>query len=203
MEQYGRWTVLERYPRDERKRYMALCKCECGTERVVDYQQVRAGSSKSCGCLNREKSSARHKTHGLTKSPIYSVWKNMKRRCTNPDAKDFYLYGGRGISVCERWMDFNNFYADMGDIPFKSAQLDRIDSDGNYEPSNCKWSSPSEQMRNRRDNRMIEHNGEYLCLTDWESKAGFPRNMLYSRLKNGWSFDKAINTPPRVRSVML
>jgi hypothetical protein len=94
-------------------------------------------------------------------------------------------------------MLFDNFYADMGDLPFAGAQIDRIDSNGNYCPENCKWSTPTENVRNRRDNRLIEFNGETRCMTEWEELLGMPRNMIYSRMKSGWSLEKTMTTPPK------
>lgn len=151
VEKLYRWTVISVPIFRKNNRPASLCRCECGTERIMVVPAIRAGQSKSCGCFNREQSSKKHKTHGLTLTPIYTVWKNMLHRCEKPAARDYYLYGARGITVCERWHTFQNFFDDMGAVPFASAQLDRIDCNGNYEHHNCRWVTPSENQRNRRD----------------------------------------------------
>lgn len=194
-QRFGRWTVIS--PSEVRKNRckLWLCKCDCGTERLVNLSAAKAGQSMSCGCLNRERSSQKHKQHGLTKDKIYSVWKSMRRRCGNPDAADYYLYGARGIKVCDRWQTFANFYADMGNLPFDGAQIDRIDTDGDYCPENCRWTTATENMRNRRMNHFITYQGETRCITEWEQIKGLPRDRINMRLKAGWSLEKAMETP--------
>ena len=196
-QKFNRWTVIATSDIRKNNRPAHLCRCDCGTEKVLLLSMLKNGSSKSCGCYNREQSSKKHKTHGLTKMPIYTVWKNMLKRCLYEGSKDYYLYGARGISVCDRWLKFQNFFDDIGDVPFALAQLDRIDCDGNYEPDNCRWSTATENMRNRRGNNYITFEGETHCVTEWEEKCGMPRNMITTRLKAGWDLFKAMNTPPK------
>lgn len=130
------------------------CKCECGTETIVRGYYLRTGTTQSCGCLHREITVAIYEkvnlTHGHTHTPAHISWEQMKQRCLNPKHHAWKLYGGRGITVCERWRNsFADFLADMGERP-EGKSLDRIDSDGNYEPSNCQWTDPKGQCRNRR-----------------------------------------------------
>jgi hypothetical protein len=129
--------------------YYSLFKCSCGGEKVLEKGNVAAGKIVSCGCFKRQKMRAEKLTHGLTRTPAYRSWAQMKTRCENPNYKEFYYYGGRGIKICERWNSFENFLADMGSRP-EGKTLDRINGNGNYEPGNCRWATPLEQSRNRR-----------------------------------------------------
>lgn len=142
---FGRYTVVERDGSDTAgARYS--CQCACGTVKTVRGSSLRNRSTQSCGCLNKEVIS----THGMTGSRTYSSWRSMKGRCYRPKNNRYELYGGRGITVCDRWLkSFEAFLQDMGERP-EGKTLDRIDSDGSYEPNNCKWSTPSEQNSNRR-----------------------------------------------------
>lgn len=130
-------------------------------------------------------------------SRTYNTWRTMTQRCTNPKATKFENYGGRGITVCERWRVFNNFLADMGERPLDRS-LDRIDSDGNYEPGNCRWATHVEQNRNRRGIVWVEANGERLCLTDWAARLGMASRTISLRLSAGWDPARAVTEPPHL-----
>ncbi len=127
-----------------------LCKCDCGNTTVVTGGNLRAGITHSCGCYRKEHAREAMTTHGGTYKPEYSPWKAMRKRCSNKNDIHFYLYGGRGIKVCDRWNKFDNFLEDMGSRPSKKHSIERMNPNGNYEPSNCKWATPIEQARNTR-----------------------------------------------------
>ncbi|MET7347444.1 hypothetical protein [Streptomyces mirabilis] len=137
-DRYERLVVTEVIPRHVK------CLCDCGTEHTV-HRSDWGKKVKSCGCLRRESVT----THGMSDSPTYSTWESMIQRCTNPRCKDYADYGGRGITVCQRWRTFENFLADMGVKP-EGRSIDRIDNDGSYEPGNCRWATLSEQNSNQR-----------------------------------------------------
>lgn len=161
----GRWQVVSLHPERDRNRHdLWLCRCDCGTERVVFGHALRRGKSASCGgctwgggCTwdearretQRETARKRFTTHGLSRSRAYRCWESMLQRCFNPNNPAFADYGGRGITVCDDWRSFVNFYADMGDPP-PGLSIHRIDNDGNYEPGNCCWAIPAVQVANRR-----------------------------------------------------
>jgi len=199
---FGRLTCIRRVDPPEsvvnsRSRYY-LCQCSCGNEVVVQLSDLLRGHTKSCGCLCSELSAERvrlrNTTHGMSDTREYHSWAAMVARCTNEKQLDYGHYGGRGIKVCDRWLNsFEDFYTDMGDRP-PSTSLDRIDNDGDYTPDNCRWATWREQSRNRRDNRLIENKP----LVDWcednELSYHTVGHRLYRLLKNGMSDEDAANT---------
>ena len=166
-----------------------VCQCDCGGLKVTTSKQLNSGKTASCGCLASAVLAARNKTHGLSKSASYRSWKDMRSRCYNPNDSDYKDYGGRGIAVCARWQDFANFYQDMGDRP-RGLTVDRINVNGNYEPSNCRWATLTTQANNKRTNVVITWNGVSKTLTQWARETGIDRTKARYRLAQGWSLDK-------------
>jgi hypothetical protein len=152
-QRFGRLVALALHP--ERSRFGQtrwVCRCDCGSERIVCAGSLTSGLSKSCNCIRNERIAKLKYKHGLCRSRVYWCWKNMKARCFYARHRAYRWYGGRGITVSERWLIFKNFYADMGDPP-PGMSLDRIDPDGNYERTNCRWATVAEQLANRRPRR--------------------------------------------------
>lgn len=133
----------------------------------------------------------------LSRTSTYTIWKTMVARCTRPHAKDFPRYGGRGITVCERWRTFANFLADMGERP-AGLTLDRKDGTGGYEPANCRWATPKEQARNRRNNVLLTHDGQTATVAEWAERTGLERKTLEYRVRAGWPAERALTTPSTI-----
>ena len=199
---FGRATVLRREVRDRGSRRW-LCRCACGKEFLTPAGELRRGRTVSCGCYRRELSAIVNKRcftiHGMCGTSEYTTWRTMRRRCESEADRDYGNYGGKGIRVCERWMSFPNFIADMGRKPSPQHTIERNDSNGNYEPSNCRWATTTEQARNRSTNLKIEYRGRVQCLTDWCKELSLRYTSVQSRLKAGWSPDRAFTTPIRRR----
>lgn len=153
-ERYGRLTVIEQAPSrtypSGQTHTSWLCRCDCGAEVVVASGHLRNGHTQSCGCYRTEVTVGRSKTHGMRHSHLYGVWEGMLKRCRNPKCKDYPNYGGRGIQVCEDWLSFERFFADMGATYKPGLELDRAEVDGNYCPENCRWVTKQTNSRNRR-----------------------------------------------------
>lgn len=162
---------------------LVKCKCLCGNEIVVRKGNFTNNHTKSCGCLNKEKTSQLNKTHGLSKSSTYKSWQSMLSRCLNKKFTNFENYGGRGIKVCDRWLKFDNFIDDMGLKPYKDYQIDRINNNGNYDIDNCKWSSRTENCNNRNNNVKYNYKGELLSVTEISRRSKIDRTRI-SNWKN-------------------
>jgi len=170
-----------------------LCKCDCGNEAIVRGSHLRAGETKSCGCITRKHGKSR------SNSKTYSSWKGLIQRCLNKNNKRYMDYGGRGIKVCDEWKTFNGFYLDMGDRP-NGKTIERVDNNGNYEPNNCSWATPKEQSRNNRSNRIIEHNGASMCISQWAEELGIKKGTLLARINRGWSTERALTAKVEVHN---
>lgn len=155
------------------------CKCECGNSVIAYGHNLVSGTTKSCGCIRRNKARNLKFKHGKVKTRLYKCWLNMKNRCHNPNTVDYKNYGGRGITICPEWQEFEPFYEwAMANGYSDDLTIDRIDVNGNYEPDNCRWATMKEQSRNRTDNCIVEINGERKILQDWVEELGtYPKKI--------------------------
>jgi hypothetical protein len=152
---FTRLTVLG-FAGSDGKHSWRVCGCSCGQVRKITSNQLRSGKSRSCGCLARELTGLRSRTHNKRNTNEFRIWSDMRNRCQNPNNYAYKNYGGRGIQVCSRWESFQAFYDDMGTRPSRGHSIDRINNDGNYEPDNCRWATWKEQQNNRRNNVLGE-----------------------------------------------
>jgi len=192
---FGNWTVLNYAGLVKQKHAKWNCVCKCGNRRPVFAQSLKSGASRGCGCTVSKMATQRLTKHGKSSSPVYKGWAAMKDRCFNPRNTHYAEYGGRGITVCDRWRySFTNFLKDMGERK-PGMTIERIDNDGNYEPGNCKWATRREQQRNRRACNYLNFNGETLCISEWADRTGLRHETIRSRLNRGWSIEKTLSTP--------
>lgn len=187
--------------RKEGPQWLVKVQCECGVIKDVYKNTLKKKAViKSCGCEQRVTLAKLMRKHGhavhTSTSREYSSWKSMKARCDSSKSPEYRNYGGRGIIICERWRHFANFLADMGPRP-EATSLDRIDVNGNYEPTNCRWATATEQAQNTRRSHIIEYNGVRQCLTQWALQYHVHPVVLYSRLKRGMSMEQALSTPSK------
>lgn len=203
-ERFGRWTVVKLDGYDKSgKNTMFLCKCDCGKTRRVLRNSLLRGLSKSCGCLCKEIQSELHNgksfvvKHNLSNSRIYHIWASMKGRCYNNNDNAYKDYGARGITVCDEWKnDFMSFYNwAMNNGYHDDLTIDRIDVNGDYKPSNCRWATFKEQQNNRRNNNYVTIGNVTKTFSDWCETYGINRRTAYRRLEYGWSLDKSLTTP--------
>ena len=193
---FGRLVLVERRRIQGRSHW--LCRCDCGNDKVIFVGSLIAGCSRSCGCLQRELARQQEMKHGAycPGGPLseYYTWCNMMSRCYNPRNREFRWYGQRGISVCDRWRgDFLAFLEDMGRKPLGRYTIERINNDGNYEPSNCCWATAAEQARNSRRALLISIDGRTQCLKDWCNELRLRYGTVYQRIKrSGWSPERAL-----------
>jgi hypothetical protein len=180
---FGRWTALN-FGEKKGGQHVWLCRCDCGVEMLVAGQSLRRGVSTSCGCRRKEVSKETFKTHGMAGSRLNRVWSGMKARCTNPGHQYFYRYGGRGIKVCDRWQDFANFYEDMAPTYKSGLSIDRIDNDGDYEPANCRWATPTEQGINQNHPKIKTALGE-MTIREAAKLSGVPLGTMRHRVWRG------------------
>lgn len=201
---FGRYTVIERsenaYGKNGKPRSRWLCKCDCGNEQIVFGENLTRGNSKSCGCLQKEIASNVNSKHSDTDSRLYGVWCAMKNRCLNPNNKNYRLYGGRGIQVCEEWKNdysifrswaFENGYDDT--LPRGYCTIDRKDNNGSYCPENCHWITQQEQMNNVGYNKILTYKGESHTMAEWAKITGIKYEKLQQRLgKYNYSVEQAL-----------
>lgn len=172
------------------------CRCKCGKEKPVISGELTSNVTRSCGCLQREAASIniRKRVPLPPPSPIYGCWQAIKRRCYNKNTADYPFYGGRGITVCERWMKFKNFHADMFPSWSPGLTIERIENESGYCPENCRWATRKEQSNNRRSNRLVTLNGETKNCSQWAEQLGLGRFGVIYRLNAGWPVSVAVTT---------
>lgn len=190
---FGRLTVKKKASNTE-----WVCLCACGTSVVVKGHKLLSGNNKSCGCLKRSVLGDSTRTHGKANSRVtgysnrvYGVWQAMRDRCSNPNRKDYYRYGGRGITVCKRWEKFENFLKDIGE-PSLGLTLDRINNDGDYKPSNCRWATRKEQSHNSTATRHITINKTTRTLKQWLGHFKISKDTFYRRIRKGLTEQQAL-----------
>ena len=195
---FGRLTVIRRAGTDMNKKPLWLCRCSCGKQTLVPSQSLKSGATKSCGCLQEEHKKAGNIKHGLRYTRVYKIWLAILQRTGNEKNTDYELYGGRGITVCDEWKnDFMAFYNWAMENGYQeNLTIDRIEVNGNYEPSNCRWSTQKEQCNNTRRNRRITLNGKTMTLKQWEEETGINSTLITARIDRlGWSEERALTEP--------
>ena len=201
---YGRYTVIEFAGKSKNGIVRVKCLCDCGNQKIVRLCSLKKGEIRSCGCLAKELLVERNKTikyttHAKSRTRLYTIWCDMKQRCLNKNSVVFRYYGGRNISICKEWEnDFNKFYDWAQKNGYSdNLTIDRIDVNGNYEPSNCRWITIQMQRKNTRNNIFVEIEGETKILKDWCDYYNITYTTVMSRLKLGWNIEKALKTPAR------
>lgn len=195
-QKFHRLTVLERDYSSKCGQPKWLCRCDCGNIVSVFSSNIKRKNTQSCGCLNQEVAKNRLETHGFTGTRIHNIWMHMNARCNNPKSDAYDNYGGRGIKACDEWVDFTPFrdwalshgYSD-------NLTIDRINNNGNYEPSNCRWSTAEVQSNNRRSNHYIIYNGENKTLMQLSKEFRISYGALKYRIKCGWAIEQALTKP--------
>lgn len=183
---FSRLTAIRPVGQDRAGYYIWLCICTCGNQKKINGNALRAGTTKSCGCLRRP--------HGASHSRTYFKWRSMRRRCYDKKAREWKWYGARGIRVCSRWKDFKNFLKDMGNAP-PGMELERCNNNRGYSPGNCRWATRKEQCRNTRANKFIVYGGEKICVSALIEKLGLHGQTFRNRLRYGWSVKEAVEVP--------
>lgn len=198
-QRYGKLTIERSLGRNDRSTLYVECRCDCGKIVPVRMSYLTFGHTKSCGCLRNRV--ALNRTHGEAhKTTEWATWVAMRQRCEDPSNKRYDRYGGRGIKVCDRWLDsYEHFLSDMGRKPSPKYSLDRYpDQNGNYEPGNCRWATPKQQQRNRTNNRLVTINGETKVMSEWLEIYGVDSRTACNRIhKLGWEPAMAVSTPSR------
>jgi hypothetical protein len=192
-QKFGRLTALSCVGMSEKRSALWLCQCDCGSTKVVPSYYLRSGDTRSCGCWQRE--GCNHRKHGQYQTTVYKRWNSMITRCTRVANPQYRHYGGRGITVTPKWLDFNGFREDMEPSFTEGMSLDRIDNNQGYCKENCRWVPLSRQSRNKRNTIRINFKGQNLPLADVADILGMAYDTLETRIRRGWSTERAVNTP--------
>lgn len=198
-QRFARFVFIKEVQRRNGIRF-GLFKCDCGNEVESNIYSVRYGQSQSCGCYVKDVNKAMRTKHGLTNTPEYAAWLAMRARCYRPTTENYARYGGRGITVCDRWLSsFEIFLFDMGRRPTPHHSLDRIDNDGNYGPNNCRWATHDEQQQNRSVTLFLTIGGEKKAIKHWSDISGISYGRIYSRIQEGWEARRAVFEPVEIQ----
>lgn len=197
-QKFGRLTVIER-TESSNKNIKWLCECECGGIVSVFGTDLKSGKTQSCGCIASEILSERNFKHGLSQTRLCRIWRHMKERCFNPKCPAYHNYGGRGIAMSDEWVkSFQAFYDWAMENGYEeNLTIDRIDNNGNYEPSNCRWVTRKVQANNMRVNHRLTYNGEDKTIAEWSDVTGIKQHTIIRRLGLGWSVEKALTVLPK------
>lgn len=192
---YGRLKVVGYFGKTK-DIHSWICVCNCIEKNEVIVKASLLGTkTNSCGCLQKE-SRKLNKTHGLSKTREYSIWCGMKDRCYNENNERYSYYGGRGIKICDRWLEsFENFVKDMPPIPGPKYSIDRINNDGNYEKGNCRWATAKQQANNKSNNHLLTYKGQTKNVQEWAGFLGINRLTIKSRIKMGWTDEEILCIP--------
>lgn len=197
-EKFGKLTVIDMF-RNNNRTY-CVCLCECGNVKTISQSHLRSGDTKSCGCWQKDHARILFSKHKKSSCQLYNVWQSMKQRCANVNNKRYKDYGGRNIKVCSEWLhNFQLFYYWAINNGYKDGlTIDRINVDGDYEPSNCRWVDQNKQQNNRRNNVLINYKGDVKTLSQWSRHLGINLGTLNKRIFiNHWDIEKAFTTPVR------
>ena len=203
---FGQLVVIARIGNTKWNKSRWLCLCDCGNQTMVQGVHLCNGDTKSCGCLVKKHAKIMglnngrhgHKRSGK-RTRLYNIWGGIIERCCNPSYRDYDHYGGRGITVCERWKQFEYFLADMGDPLTNKHQIDRINNNKGYFLANCRWTTATINNRNKRNNRLLNLHGKIQCVTVWSEEVNLSIQTIMWRVNNGWSIEKSLTTPIRKR----
>ena len=189
---FGMLRVVKRLPNEGGKSFWR-CLCDCGNYHATKGTYLVRGATRSCGCL----AGGNNRRHGHSSgTPTYRTWSGMKTRCTNPSHHEYHRYGGRGITICKRWLKFENFLADMGERP-AGLTIERKNNNLGYSKNNCRWATYQEQAQNTATNLMLTFNGETRCMKEMSKKYSIKRTTLGRRIKAGWSVARSLTQPVR------
>jgi hypothetical protein len=199
---FGRLTVVKRAYKAAPGDYFWECKCSCGSIKIARGHTLRKGELRSCGCLQKEQLSSRNTTHGRSGDYLFHLFHRIKRRCFDRSHKDYYLYGGRGITMFPAWADdcvefILHVVNVLGERPTPKHSLDRINNNAGYVPGNIRWATNTEQTNNQRSNVFITYAGKTLRPKEWAEELGIPVQVIYSRRSRGWSEERVISAPMR------
>ena len=189
---FGKLLVLESCGKGKDKHYYSKVRCECGKEYLVPDSELICGRRKGCRKCCK-------KTHGMTNTKLFNIWQSMKQRCNDKNSDKYCFYGERNIKVCDEWMNnFMNFYNWAINNGYKNTlTIDRIDVNGNYEPSNCRWVDMKTQANNKRNNRFVDYKGQKYTIAELSEKFNINYSCLFYRIQNGWDIEKAVSTKPK------